>query len=278
VLEELLESCESGAILARANYIYARMVLLRDGTRYKEMFTRMEPWLTKHHGHLAYFVGTFFQYAQEYIPEVLEMAKRETYANESHPQNFTIQMGFISLRDYCNDADLVSGRSNAGVKALHMAYKALNCKPTVLYGQALCAYVEGDYHGCVKMIVTEQGRGSIVIPKASECLLLMKCYCFWKLGDKRKAMRALKHLRRFHPDCAGLARAEKRVARMTNRSKATESGTWLKQCSNPFCLKKEETTLEFLACSRCRKVFYCSRQCQKKHWKTSHQLVCMEDL
>mmetsp|Transcript_41825 Transcript_41825/g.53893 ORF Transcript_41825/g.53893 Transcript_41825/m.53893 type:complete len:121 (-) Transcript_41825:319-681(-) len=29
------------------------------------------------------------------------------------------------------------------------------------------------------------------------------------------------------------------------------------------------------ACSRCRLVFYCSKECQTKHWKSGHKKLCI---
>lgn len=40
-----------------------------------------------------------------------------------------------------------------------------------------------------------------------------------------------------------------------------------------LCKKKERSCGEFMNCSRCKKVVYCGRECQKKHWKV-HKSEC----
>jgi len=39
------------------------------------------------------------------------------------------------------------------------------------------------------------------------------------------------------------------------------------------CETKETTTLNLKACSRCRQVYYCGVDCQKKDWP-QHKLLC----
>jgi hypothetical protein len=39
----------------------------------------------------------------------------------------------------------------------------------------------------------------------------------------------------------------------------------LTTCGEPSCGKKEQSSGAFKQCSRCKKAFYCSADCQKKH-------------
>ncbi|KAI8977514.1 hypothetical protein BDF20DRAFT_875305 [Mycotypha africana] len=48
-------------------------------------------------------------------------------------------------------------------------------------------------------------------------------------------------------------------------------------CGNITCDKKEERPGSFKRCGRCQKVCYCSRECQKEHWKSGHKLLCKHD-
>ncbi|CAO3636487.1 unnamed protein product [Cunninghamella blakesleeana] len=46
------------------------------------------------------------------------------------------------------------------------------------------------------------------------------------------------------------------------------------QCGNPFCENTEQSEGEFKKCGQCGRVSYCSRDCQRKHWKSGHKVVC----
>jgi serine/threonine protein phosphatase PrpC len=48
----------------------------------------------------------------------------------------------------------------------------------------------------------------------------------------------------------------------------------LKKCSNPTCNNIETAVGEFKTCGKCKSVFYCSRECQAKHWKAGHKIEC----
>ena len=56
----------------------------------------------------------------------------------------------------------------------------------------------------------------------------------------------------------------------------------VKSCSNPTCGNTESRPGrivnneigEFKSCSRCKQVYYCSKECQLQHWKNGHKNVC----
>lgn len=41
------------------------------------------------------------------------------------------------------------------------------------------------------------------------------------------------------------------------------------------CMKKKASDGNLLRCSACKAVFYCSPECQKSHWSTTHRLPCL---
>lgn len=46
------------------------------------------------------------------------------------------------------------------------------------------------------------------------------------------------------------------------------------KCTNNICDYCKIESTKLFRCSKCRSVYYCSRKCQKKHWKVSHRLTC----
>ena len=45
-------------------------------------------------------------------------------------------------------------------------------------------------------------------------------------------------------------------------------------CSNPKCLKALTKDVKVKQCSRCKTARYCSRECQRVHWKIGHRQMC----
>jgi hypothetical protein len=69
-------------------------------------------------------------------------------------------------------------------------------------------------------------------------------------------------------DDEGLIGEERRAVIKLNKASP------LAPCANPSCDAFEKKAKGFSSCSRCRTVAYCSRSCQKEHWKT-HKKSCI---
>jgi hypothetical protein len=69
----------------------------------------------------------------------------------------------------------------------------------------------------------------------------------------------------------GDKRSDEEIARL-NKVNWKGSANW-KHCGNPECSHEEVEPMSYLACSQCDMVCYCSRECQKAHWK-QHKREC----
>ncbi|KAI8804990.1 hypothetical protein BJ742DRAFT_681543 [Cladochytrium replicatum] len=59
------------------------------------------------------------------------------------------------------------------------------------------------------------------------------------------------------------------------RDSASNSGTSLRRCGNLKCGKWEEVPRQYSKCSRCRRVTYCSKTCQRSSWPL-HKNWCLK--
>ncbi len=96
----------------------------------------------------------------------------------------------------------------------------------------------------------------------------------------------------FNPDAIDSFSAEAEAKSVTGSAAATASAAAAaplpagasytgRSCGNPRCGKKEITgtsdAVSYAACGACKSVYYCSKDCQKVHWKDpvySHKLAC----
>lgn len=60
--------------------------------------------------------------------------------------------------------------------------------------------------------------------------------------------------------------------RRTRRAPSVTAGAVAGNC---YALEGSESAPKLSACSRCRLVAYCSRNCQRDHWKTNHKQYCI---
>merc|ERR1712176_617233 len=79
------------------------------------------------------------------------------------------------------------------------------------------------------------------------------------------------------PDCDCSTCAEcivprRELARCKNKTKIS------KHCHHCKAVQSRFWTVELRLCSRCQKVRYCGRLCQKLSWNTDHRRVCKQCL
>jgi hypothetical protein len=80
--------------------------------------------------------------------------------------------------------------------------------------------------------------------------------------------------RSVNDDDEKVARDNRRRIKKEMKSRLeTECGTD-ELCSNCFVLENNTPDGKLFRCGWCRQVNYCSRECQKEHWKKTHKKQC----
>jgi hypothetical protein len=109
--------------------------------------------------------------------------------------------------------------------------------------------------------------------------------CYIHLGNKTMAERSLKEVKRFNsvnvPTDSSIKHIntlELQIQKMRKHKKMKKKEVKTRaKCSSYECQNVESHPREFKTCMRCRTTKYCSRKCQKKHWKQGHKKECMSD-
>jgi len=83
----------------------------------------------------------------------------------------------------------------------------------------------------------------------------------------------VKHWQNDHKKMCQFSRFEKKKTNKTQKKK-NKKKKLMKKCSYFDCGNMETAANKFLFCTICRKVCYCSRECQKEDWKHGHREKC----
>lgn len=115
-----------------------------------------------------------------------------------------------------------------------------------------------------------------------------KTECYIKLGQKSMAKKVFKKLKRFKNMDAYISPIlddlKNRIEAMPNEKHSTcfqpkqknQNVRTRTKCSSYTCMKIEPSVGAFKHCARCRMTYYCSKKCQKDHWKASHKNECQK--
>lgn len=107
---------------------------------------------------------------------------------------------------------------------------------------------------------------------ALEGVLQWKTRVYIILGDKNNAKKCVKRWSKLGnvPECW----LDEIGAMEHTADSKVPTGT-VRGCSHPYCNKVEMHMKEFLVCAKCKCACYCSRACQKAHWKNGgHKKEC----
>lgn len=97
------------------------------------------------------------------------------------------------------------------------------------------------------------------------------------LGNLMDAKKYLRHLKKYLNDgqVVSLERnIKKALKKKKKKPKVKNYSRPLKKCFYDFCENMETKPGKFQSCMNCDTVFYCSKACQKEHWKIDHKFIC----
>ena len=150
----------------------------------------------------------------------------------------------------------------------HPAYRHI-CNDT----RAKILMASGYFTQALRVIQKSQQDSMLAVgPEASTAdNYFLQCECFIHLGDKKKARKCLKQLRKF----SGIPFKmwEARVRKMKHRCDVDVWKYVFKKCGNPQCKAHEKKEREFQVCPDCRLKCYCSKTCWRKHFPI-HKKEC----
>jgi len=113
-------------------------------------------------------------------------------------------------------------------------------------------------------------------------LYYILCNCYYHLGNIKDAKICFQTLKKYAPVDPIMKKLKHGLdSYQSNKSSQIDEppilyrhSKSLKKCSHHQCETIEEHKNQFLCCSQCEKVYYCSKKCQKRHWKSHHKHYC----
>jgi len=148
--------------------------------------------------------------------------------------------------------------------------------------KAFLEYHEGNYDAAIELLEAhnEEIQSNFGSEDVGVCqVLIMMFHCYVEKNDFSNAKYCLKKFKK-HTDSEYeilMPALERRLNSINGSTKKKMKPKKIRtkgRCNNPFCLKVEKHEKQFQFCSGCRICKYCSRKCQKIHWKNGHKESC----
>jgi len=151
----------------------------------------------------------------------------------------------------------------------------------IYWDKALLAYHRGSYDASIGIL--EEYNEGIQRTYGSEHFgvyyaLLLMFHCYKEKNDFKNAKYCLKKFKKHAKPAVEVVRAlefQLQSVKGSAKNNIKEKKIRTKgRCGNPFCLNVEKRQGQFEFCSACRICKYCSRKCQRIHWKNGHKESC----
>lgn len=109
---------------------------------------------------------------------------------------------------------------------------------------------------------------------AKKCLQKYKRYIKNMVHDKKNGLKCVKELENL------IKKMPTKHIRARLKSSIAKSETLrhFEKCANLECTKTETLAKRFHVCSRCKLAHYCSKKCQREHWKAKHKRRCCVEM
>jgi len=105
----------------------------------------------------------------------------------------------------------------------------------------------------------------------------LKAECYIALGNKLLSNKCLKKLNKFNKTgklSEFIGELEEKISLMEDKIAEQKLKRVPQKCSFFKCDNMETHLGEFQCCERCRLAIYCSKKCQKRHWRNGHKKAC----
>jgi len=124
-----------------------------------------------------------------------------------------------------------------------------------------------------------KNMGKLCIERKISKVLALKIECYGKFQNQKMARIDFQKLKKYLIDENTINSWEKFVneipyERPEEEDLQRQRHSVLRRCGNSLCVKVETRRKEFKVCNRCKKIGYCSADCQRKDWKREHKKQC----
>ena len=300
-LENIIENCRYDDLIVRAKVDLASFLLEKDYERVEELLMSC---VDNHYGLLPQIFHAFcslFTKGYSNIPrkefvsllkELYHKCKIIIVNNNCRPEQ---EKEFVSGCERLLDNKILEHESDEllllheiGKTKLNFAKYFPSKEYEIVWRQLLqqTCYLLYNHHQSIEhsRLIREFYTFESMIPnsKIITNTYIQEASCHFELGDRDMLRKCLKEIKKRSyigleeqiNVIEGMVKQLKKTSKKSPKNMKTLDIQTRMKCNFLLCGNRETYVGEFSKCARCRIVRYCSRSCQKKHWKDIHKYEC----
>jgi len=152
-----------------------------------------------------------------------------------------------------------------------------NVNDELIYYFAVVDFLDRKYTEALKKCMRAQKYHASICKgeEAVYTVVRLQFYCYFYLKNKRMTKRCLKEIKKYNlANDIWVLQVMLDSLNSTGIKDETFERRSVAKCSYFKCKNVESRPLEFQLCKGCQLAAYCSRKCQKRHWKNGHSQQC----